>query len=193
MDKIIEKNILAIEPVYIKDKGNCTRVYTEKNEDIAIHKTIRTVINNICKYYHFDIKESKKTYGELLNLKKFPPIPFNSDNVFIYIKMRKPRCIHDGAYGYVKLDEIYKLKEEKDNTTKIYLRNGNKIKSLSTINTINKRINNGRTVKQLSKGKDNRVIKENESYYIDKDELATKKDIALIYMEMMKIKNIIKE
>lgn len=192
MDKIVKKNILAIEPIYIKDKGNSTRIYTKKSGHLEIHKTVRTFINNLAKYYHLDIKEAKKTYGELLSLKKFPPIPFTYRDIFISIKTRKPKFIHDGAYGYVKLDEIHKLVENNKETI-IHLKNGDIIKSLSSKSTLKKRINNGKIVKQLYRNKKSPIIKENQDYYINKNERVTKEDIALLYMKISEMKKIIEE
>lgn len=190
MEKIIKKNILVIEPIYIKDIGNCTRIYTEKEGSIEIEKTIKTVINNISKYYCFDMKEGKKKYGELLNIKKFPPIAFNPNNIFIYIKMRKPISIHDGAYGYIRYDVIEKI-IEKDNIRIIKLKNGEQISTLSSISIINKRINNGKIVKRLSEDNINSILKEDPEFYINKNQLATKSDIALLYMKMLELKEVI--
>ena len=43
MEQIIQKGIEAILPVYIKDRGNCTRIYTREDE-IVLDKTIKTII-----------------------------------------------------------------------------------------------------------------------------------------------------
>ncbi len=69
MEKIIEKDIEAILPIYMNDIGNCTVIYTRKDK-IILEKVIKTIIKNLCQYYHLDLKASNKTYGDLLSIKK---------------------------------------------------------------------------------------------------------------------------
>jgi len=186
VNEIIEKGLEAILPVYIKDIGNCTKIYV-KDDEIILEKTIRSVLANLCKFYHLDLKASKKTYGDLLTIKKNTPIPFAYDYVFISIKARKPIAKHDGAYGYVNLDSIKSYSKSKtNNNSLIYISNNRTIEVYSKLCTINKNVNNGKIVKSLLKRND--FIREANSLYIAEDSLATKKDIAMVYREIMEIK-----
>ena len=186
MNEIIEKGLEAILPVYIKDRGNCTSIYTNDGE-IILEKAIRSVITNLCNFYHLDLKASNKTYGDLLTIKKNTPIPFTYDKIFIPIKTRKPIAKHDGAYGYVNMDSIKKFSKSKiDNNSLIYIGNNRVIEVYSKVSTIQRNINNGKIIKRLFKRND--LIREANNLYIAEDTLATKKDIAMVYSEIMEIK-----
>lgn len=187
MEKIIKKGIIAIVPVYLPGRGNCTTIYTKDNEHINIYKTIKTVIRNICEYYHLDMKAAKKTYGELLSIRNFPPIPFTPDDIFIYVKMRKPICEYDGAYGYIKIDAIHKIIDSNGKTL-IHLTSGDIIEGLANISTVKRNIKNGEIVKKLYDRKGKRLEEDNLDFYSQEDKAATKGDIAMLYMKMMEIK-----
>ena len=58
--------------------------------------------------------------------------------------------------------------------------------------TILKNINNGRIVQGLIQGKNHFQVKEEENLYLLEDAPATKRDIALVYMKLMEIKNELK-
>lgn len=191
MEQIIQKGIEAILPVYIKDRGNCTAIYTREDE-IILEKSIKTIILNLCKYYHLDLKASNKTYGNLLSIKKYPPIPFTHDQIFIPIKSRIPITKHDGAYGYVNINSIEKISTSKlENNSIIILSNNRSIKVYSKDSTVQRNINNGEIVKKLCMRDTLPIIKESESLYEAEDAIATKKDIAMVYKEIMRIKSIL--
>lgn len=191
MEQIIQKGIEAILPVYIKDRGNCTTIYTREDEFI-LEKTIKTIISNLCKYYHLDLTASNTTYGNLLSIKKYPPIPLTHDQIFIPIKTRIPIAKHDGAHGFVNINAIEKVVTSKsENNSIIYLSNNKTIKVYSKDCTIQRNINNGEIVKRLFKRTNSPIIKEQESLYEAEDAIATKKDIAMVYKEIMQIKSIL--
>ncbi len=186
MNEIIEKGLQAILPVYIKDIGNCTRIYV-KDDEIVLEKTIRSVIANLCRFYHLDLKASNKSYGDLLTIKKNIPIPFAYDFVLIPIKTRRPIAKHDGAYGFVNMDSIKNISTSKtNNNSLIYISNNRAIEAYSKLCTIKKNVNNGKIVKRLIKRND--LLKEVNNLYVAEDSLATKKDIAMVYREIMEIK-----
>lgn len=190
MNKIIEKGIIAILPEYIKDRGNCTTIWTKDKEEIVLERSVKTVIRNMAKYYHLDLKAANKTYGELLAIKKSAPIPFTKEDIFINVKTRIPLAKDDGAYGYIKVNTIDKVKESNGEEEKatIYLKDGRSIKVYSRIETLNKNISNGEVLKKVLQNKNPLLVKENPSLYLEEDRPATKKDIAMLYMEIMEIK-----
>ena len=108
LEEIILQEIMAFLPTYLTMKGNCTKFYTNQGESHEIDSTIRTVLNQLCKFYLIDLKATKKYYGDLLSIKNLVPIPFNKDNVFVPIKVRKPLCKNDGSFGYVNINYIKK-------------------------------------------------------------------------------------
>lgn len=189
MEKIIEKGIEAILPVYLKDRGNCTAIYTREDKFI-LEKTIKTTISNICKYYHLDLKASNESYGNLLSIKKYPPIPFTYNQIFIPIKTRIPIAKHDGAYGYVNINSIEKISRSKSkDISRIYLSNNRVIEVYSKDSTILRNINNGAIVKKILANENTSMIHEEESLYTAEDRVATKKDIAMVYREIMGLKS----
>lgn len=190
MEKIIEKTIEAILPVYLKDRGNCTLIYTSEDK-IILDKTTKTTILNLCKYYHLDLKASNETYRKLLSIKKYPPIPFTYNQIFIPIKTRIPIARHDGAYGYVNVSSIEKISKtkSKDNSL-LYLSKNRTIEIYSKESTIERNISKGLVVKKILSN-NVAMIHEDENLYIAEDKVATKKDIAMVYKEIMGLKSIL--
>lgn len=188
IEKIISEELIAFLPVYLAMKGNCTLLLTSCGGEYEVEKTIRTVLNQISKFYLIDLKATKKYYGDILNIRNLTPIPFDKDNIFIPIKVRKPLYKNDGSFGYVNLRYINKT-FKRENKTIIQLTQGNTIESLSSIDTVNKHIKNGYIVKRLSKEKKNSITIREGDLYEDYDKPATKKDIALLINEILKIKN----
>lgn len=188
MEKTIEKQIMAIVPKYISNKGNCTIIYTEEGI-VEIEKSIKTVIKNISKYYHFDLKESNSTYRKLLYCRKNPPVPFTKKDIFILVKTRKPIGKHDGAYGYIRIDSIENIEfnKKEDLHPRIIFKNGQFIQILCTLDTLHKNIKNGEIVKKLLNSKYENRVKERGSLYLDENKPATKADIALLFMEINKL------
>lgn len=191
MEKTIQKGIEAILPVYLKNRGNCTVIYTREDE-VILEKTIKTTILNICKYYHLDLKASNETYGKLLSIKKHPPIPFTYNQIFIPIKTRIPIAKHDGAYGYVNISSIEKVSKTKSKERSLlYIGNHRTIEVYSKELTIQKNISKGEVVKKILANENMPMILEEENLYLSEDKVATKKDIAMVYKEIMSIKSIL--
>lgn len=188
MQKVFKEEIIAILPSYIKDKGNCTVVWIKNKEPVIIEKTIKTTIKNMCRYYHLDLKSSNKTYGEILSIKRSPPIPFGRDKVFIKVKTRIPLARDDGAYGYINLSAIEKISSIKENKrTLVCLKNQQFLEVYGKIETINKNIKNGEIVRRLLREKDTIGVKESPDFYLEESIPATKKDIAIIYMKLVEL------
>ena len=186
MDDIVSKHIMAILPVYIKGKGNCTYIYTRQGK-FELDLTIKTVIKNLCVYYCLDLKSCNKTYGSLLSSKYRPPIPFNKDNIFIHFKTRSPIGKHDGAYGYFNINSIKRTKGF-NKTSLIYLLDDEEIEVLMSIYTVKKYINNGEVVRKLIQDNGSKNIIASPNFYEEENAPATKSDIALLYLKMLEIR-----
>ncbi len=186
MEKLVSKGIMALVPVYKKDRGNCTCAYTNEGK-IELDLTIKTVIKNLCEYYYLDLKSCNKTYGSLLSSKYRPPIPFNKDNIFVQFKTRIPIGRHDGAHGYFNLNSIKGVKSKGKNTI-IYLRNNEELEVLMSNYTVKKYINNGEIVRKLIKDNKLNCSRETLSFYDEENTPATKSDIALLYLKMLEIR-----
>ncbi len=188
MQNIFKEEIIALLPSYIKDRGNSTVVWIQGQEPVIIESTIKTTIKNMCRFYHLDLKASNKTYGELLSIKRSPPIPFKTDKIFIKLKTRIPLARDDGAYGYINLDYIEKTIKIKENKkTLIQLRDQQFLEVHGRIETINKTIKNGEIIKKLVGRQDLLEIREEGPSYLEESTPATKKDIALIYMKLVEL------
>lgn len=191
LEDIVLRELMAFLPVYLAMKGNCTLLYTNCGGIYEIEKTIRTVLNQLSHFYLVDLKAAKKYYGDLLAIKNLVPIPFNKDNVFVPIKVRKPLFKNDGSLGYVNIRYIKKVSKLKDNTI-IYLTNDNTIECLNSIETVNKHIKNGYIVEKLWEEKQSSTFVNEYNFYEEYNLPATKGDIALLREEILKIKENIK-
>lgn len=189
MQDIISKEIMAILPIYIADKGNCTIIYTIK-ENVIVNATIKTVIKKLCAHYRLDIRASNRHFGGLISIKNAIPLPFSKDNIFIQLKVRKPIGKDDGSMGYFNLDSIRKIKGLK-NDASIILNNGTEIQCICSHGTIKKHMKHGELIRNLFEDKAPRVNEAME-HYVASDTPATKLDIARIFMMIQDIVNKIK-
>jgi hypothetical protein len=175
MNEFITKEVMAIVPTYMPDRGNCTIIYTDE-ENIILDLTVRTIIKKLCAHYHLDIRASNKYFGGLISVKNAVPLPLTRDKILIQLKVRKPIGHCDGCMGYFNLDSIKKIQRVKDKTL-IILKNGIEIQCMSTQANIEKHIKNGELIRNLY---DNRIYTVNEAMerYEATDTPATKSDIA---------------
>lgn len=192
IEKIVLEELMAFLPIYLALKGNCTLLYTNQGGIMEVDKSIRTTLNNLSKFYLIDLKATKQYYGDLLSTKNRVPIPFNNDNIFVPIKVRKPLCKNDGALGYVNIKYIKKVSKSKDNTI-IHLDKGFTIECLNSTGTVNKHIKNGYIVKKLCEEKHSSVTISEYDFYNEYDKPATKGDIALLRKEILKIKETMRQ
>lgn len=190
MEKIIKSDILAIVPIYLSNRGDSTLIIT-KSGNIELNQNIRTVIKNISKYYHLDLKESNASYKEMFCIKKNPPIPFTPEDIFVMVKTRKPLCHHDGAYGYVRIDAIEKIKfkKGKDTYPQIILKNKETLEVLFSLATLEKHLSQGYILENLLHLDYGKSVKESSSLYLEENKPATKGDISLLYMEIKKLQH----
>lgn len=186
MEKIFSEGIRAFIPVYLDMKGNCTLLLTGLGKEYEMERTVKTILNLISQFYLVDLKATKKYYGNLLNVKNLIPIPFNVDDVFIPVKVRKPVCKNDGSFGYVNINYIDRV-YRKENKTLIQLTDGYIIESLSSIDTVNKHVKNGHIVKRLVKEREHITVIRESSLLNEYEKPATKQDIALLINEILKI------
>lgn len=164
LESIISEELMAFLPVYTPSKGDCTKLYTKQGGVYEVQKNSRTVLNQLCKYYFIDLEAVKKYYGNILYIKNSIPIPFTGEDVFVYIKVRKPICKNDSASGFVNIRYIDRVLKEEDSVL-IELVNHEKIECLCSIQVINKHIKNGHIVKELYREKQRCVtINEKDPY-----------------------------
>jgi len=138
--------VVALIPKYQEDIGNCTEVVREKEENYISKKPVKTCLKNIADHYCVNLKANRKVYGELLGIKNKVPIALSDKHVFIFFKARKPIFKNDGANGYVDINYIGEIYEEKG---KVYIEllDGRKIQTNQDISTSRKNLTYGKIVK----------------------------------------------
>ncbi|MDD4726379.1 MAG: competence protein ComK [Tissierellia bacterium] len=145
MQELINKGIMAIVPEYVKDRGNCVTVYTNKSKPVTLEKGIKTVLRNLFKYYMVDLNETKKRYINLVSSPNNMPLPLSKNDIFIPLKTRKPICKNDGATGYINMRYLKKVIKNENSTT-IQLDNNTNIECLSSETTVKNHLRNGNIV-----------------------------------------------
>jgi len=166
VENILNKDIMAIVPEYVEDRGNCTKIYAMDIEPMILDKSIKTIIRLIGKHYMIDLGELKKRYRDLISSPNLVPIPLSKKDIFIPFKTRVPMYKNDGAFGYINMKHIEKIKEEKGSTI-VYLSNGVKILCLCSLATVDKHMKNGNIVSRCYEDRSIRV-KEEEAIYTAK-------------------------
>ncbi len=174
MEDVLRDELMAILPLYVDDKGNCTMVYTKKGQPKIIEKNMRSVMNKICKHYMIDLKETKKRYSSLISAPSQVPIPLSKNDVFIPLKTRNPLYKNDGAMGYINIKHIKNITKTV-NTTTIHLINGISIECLCNITTVNSHIRDGNVVSRCYVDRAMGVAESEELIYDGK------KPIVIIY------------
>lgn len=185
MKNIIEQGILAIIPTYIVGNGNCTVIQT-KNGQVVLDKVIRTVIRNLCNYYHIDLQASNRYYKSLIPTKLSVPLPFSRNDIFFQVKVRRSIGKDDGSMGYFHLDGVSKIKSE-DNRAIIVLNNGAEVPCLCTPENVRNHIKNGELVRDLYEKRHPSVGEQMEKY-LASDSPATKADIGRLFMAIQDLK-----
>lgn len=158
MKRVTSKEIQALIPLYTDEGGNFTSVKAEEGETL-LEKSVRTVLKNICEFYHYDLEASNKDYRRELGIKKLPPIPLKDSLVLIAVKVRKPIGKNDGAYAYVNVGKV-----EKVEGSKIIFKDGTTLETLSTEKTIKTSIYMARSLKEEIKSKKAMVREEEVGY-----------------------------
>lgn len=191
INEIILEHIIAFIPVYLSLKGNCTLIYTKEGKSYDIDKTLNTVLNQLARYYLVDLKATRRYCANILSIKNLTPIPFNMDNIFAPIKVRKPLFKNDGSIGYVNIEYIDEIRKHRD-ITLIHLTNDITIECLSSLQTVNRHIKNGYIVKKFWKERQSSLQINERDFYEEYNQPATKGDIALLIKEILEIKEVIR-
>ncbi|QIB27517.1 hypothetical protein [Caloranaerobacter azorensis] len=148
IEKLFKDGIMAIMPIYIDMYGNCTKVITLKTQENYLFKSVKTVLKNMAKFYALDLMASREYYGKIIGISNTVPIPFDSENIFVPLKVRKPIFKNDGSFGYFNLKFIYDIKEEKSGVY-IILEGNIKVRINQTLKTAYKHIRHGEIVKRV--------------------------------------------
>lgn len=183
MKDIFKEEIIAIKPEYIDSRGNCTIVYRIDSSILILDKTIKTLIKLMGKNYMIDLHEMKKKYRPLLPSHNLMPIPLSKEDIFIPFKTRIPMYKNDGAFSYINMKYIKDIKK-KDKSTIVFLHNDLKFECLSSLDTVNKHMRNGKIISRCYE--DRFCISESEESY-HKFTPATKADIHMLTKKLEEI------
>ena len=162
MREILSKNIKALIPFYTEEGCNASLIKTAEG-DIIIEKKVKRVLKDICLYYKYDLEGSNKEYGQSVNLKKTPPIPIRPDLIFIAAKTRIPVGKNDGAFSYINISNIGRVKDKA-----IYFKNGEVLNTITNTSTIVKNINLANTIKDSLFHKNQSIRGSITSHFPDK-------------------------
>lgn len=143
--------IEAMVPVYVKGKGNCTKII-ETGAYYIQNATIETCIKWLADYYNISLYHNRINYGNELGIINKVPIAINENLVFIYVNVREPMFKHDAASGIIALSAIKEVVEN-DGFASILLNCGVWIQTRQNAKNLKKVMLMGRLVKDMYKEK----------------------------------------
>lgn len=139
MERIIQKGIQGMIPVYGDNGENGIYIYTHGGEEIYIDKSIRSFISYLFHQRRIDLYALRQWTSSILHRRNGLPLVLSRELVWVPIKIRKPIGRADGSEGYISLLHIKDL-AEKDHKTSIQLKCGKEISSLHSKKIIESRI-----------------------------------------------------
>ena len=182
--EMFQEEIMAIMPEYVDLKGNCTIVHRKGFDPLILDKTIKTVISLVGKYYMIDLNSMKKRYSPLLSSRNLIPIALSRNDILIPFKTRSPMYKNDGAFSYINMKYIKKVKKS-ESTTIVVLDNGLEIPCLCSMNTVDKHLRNGNIISRCYEDRVMGVQEAGEHY---KSLIpATKADIEMLNRKLEEI------
>ena len=192
LEDVIEDGISSIIPIY-DGGGNSTKMIGTDGNICVDHRRVKTILRLISQYYAVHIGACRRKYGKIINQRLGVPIVINSRLVLMPFKMRKPRFENDGAYGYVNFYDIKEIYED-DYHTKIVLNSGVEVLCMQRIRSVKKHMNDTRLIVQnIEKDELKREGKSFGKLYASREGVATMEDLARLYIELLEIKEIVRE
>lgn len=149
-----KEEIIALEPTYVKEKGDIVIIHKLDGSLIKDNKRISTIFKQMAKYDLIDMEQVRLLIKKLLNIGKNIPYVFNKDNIFIGIKTRVPIGKNDGAFTYVKISSIKIVGERV-----LYFNTGRTLNTLESKNVMERKIRRGMLAAL--------VIEERQFFYIE--------------------------
>lgn len=141
----------AMLPVYVNGIGNCTEIITSE-DSIVKSITIETCIKNLADFYNISLYHNRLNYGSELGIVNKVPIVINENLVYIYINVRKPLFDHDAAYGYIDVNVIDEVIEQKNNAV-IRMKSGREIQTRQNVSNVKKMLIYARIAKDIYREK----------------------------------------
>lgn len=185
IEELVSKEIIAVLPLY--KEGNSTKIITNKQNEEYIYKSIKTFITLLARYFMIDLSSSRQYYGKIIGSTNIVPLPFDKDNIFVPLKIRKAISKNDGSFGYFNIGFIKDI-IEKNNKVYISLEKGYCIEVLQGIDSARKNLRNGYIIKQAYYKRAGVNIMEEQGVYGELNKPATKGDIVALRNELLDIK-----
>lgn len=129
----------AVLPAYDEYGGNICLLYDLHGNVIQSKNKMVTTMDHLYDLELVDLKRQFKLLQMYSGKKKYLPYIYGKDRIFIAIKIRQPIGKNDGAYGYIRIDQI---KEVHGDT--LLLNSNLEIKYIDPIKTLEKRIQEGK-------------------------------------------------
>jgi hypothetical protein len=111
-------------PKYVEGLGNCTKLKDVTGEQV-LNKTVKSVLKSICNEKMIDLRIAKRRAEKILGQSNLIPIYLNNNEIYIPVRIRRPRVIRDGGYGYINFCTIEKIMDKyivlKDNSILDYI------------------------------------------------------------------------
>ncbi len=110
-------------------------------------RTVPWLIEKLANHYSMNINKLRQRYGDMLHVKKHVTIPINNDIVMMPVKTRTAISPGETTVGYCNLLQVDHVCEEEDPDSEalsvIVCRNGYKLKTLNTVETLRDKIRQG--------------------------------------------------
>lgn len=170
-------------PEYIDNKGDCCRLKQDDTE-LILEREIVCALKNLYKERCRDLNAVKKRCSFTLNQKNLIPLYLGKNEIILPVKLRKPRARRDSLYGYINFYCIDKIQQNS-----IILKDKNSISFLEHKSSVESRFKMAKKIEE--------EFVENERYTSflqgELECAATREDIALVLMEIERIKKDIRK
>ncbi|HHY90973.1 MAG TPA: hypothetical protein GX503_04835 [Clostridiales bacterium] len=191
IENILAKGLACLMPVYEPGEGNAVKLIADDGSTFIVPRTIKTVLNLICRYYMIHIEACRARYGKILNQRLGVPLAIHGSMVLIPLKLRKPLLPKDGAYGYVNLYSIEGV-EECQNHTRILLKGNVRVLCLQRLHTTLQQINKAKVIAADMPHSPHTGGDRVHDFYVQYNTPATRGDIARLQLEILELRDILK-
>ncbi len=134
----------AVLPHYDENGGNCTLIYKTDGKKKIDRRRVATVMDHLYDLDLISLDRQMSLLRAYFGKKKFLPYIFKEHIIFIAIKIREPIGKNDGAYGYIRIDEILEVQKGE-----LSMKSGLKLPIKESLDVINKRIIDGKVARLI--------------------------------------------
>ena len=151
MEKYLDEGLIALLPVYTAtDRAIVVTAEGEHKEG----RTVPWLIEKLANHYSMNINILRQRYGDILSVKKHVTIPINDNIVMLPVKTRSAIATGETTVGYCNLLQVDHVLEESEPgsafLSTIVCRNGYKLQTLNTAETLRDKIRKGDQVVVIS-------------------------------------------